>query len=55
MAKWIRIALVLIVAWIALSVAFKILSAVVHLVVIAAIIFIAYTLVRRWGAGPRPR
>lgn len=51
MNRWLRIALLLLVAWTALSIVFKILDAVIHLVVFGGIIFLVYSAVERGGSG----
>jgi hypothetical protein len=51
MNKWLRIALLVLVAWIVLSVVFKILNAVIHLVVFGVIIFLVYSAIKRGGIG----
>jgi hypothetical protein len=51
MNKWLRIALLALVAWVVLSIVFKILNAVIHLVVFGVILFLAYTAIRRGALG----
>ncbi len=51
MNKWLRIALLVLVVWIALSIVFKILNAVIHLVVFGVIIFLVYSAIKRGGIG----
>lgn len=51
MNKWLRIALLALAAWVVLSIVFKILNAVIHLVVIGVILFLVYTAIQRGGIG----
>jgi len=51
MNKWLRIALLALAAWVVLSIVFKILNAVIHLVVLGVILFLVYTAIQRGGFG----
>jgi hypothetical protein len=51
MNKWLRIALLALAAWVVLSIVFKILNAVIHVVVFGVILFLAYTAIQRGGFG----
>ena len=51
MNKWLRIALLALAAWVVLSIVFKILNAVIHLVVFGALLFLAYRALQRGGLG----
>ena len=53
--RWIKIGLVLIVAWFVLKIVFKIVGFAVHLLVIAGLIFIVYSVVKYLVGGNRRR
>lgn len=53
--RWIKIGVVLIVAWFLLKIVFKIVGFAVHLLVIAGLIFIVYSLVMYVVGGNRRR
>jgi len=54
MKKWISIGVTLIVLWVVLWLVFRVVGALVHLLVIAGLAFLVYALVRR-AAGTRIR
>ena len=51
MNRWLRLALLALAAWVVLSIVFKILNVVIHLVVFGVIVFLAYTALKRGGFG----
>ena len=54
MRKWLTVGVMLIVAWIVLKIVFKVVGAAVHLLLVLGLLFLAWTIVRRFvGAGRR--
>ncbi|MBW3569989.1 MAG: hypothetical protein KY467_02675 [Gemmatimonadetes bacterium] len=53
--RWLKIGLVLIVAWFLLKIVFKIVGFAVHLLVIAGLIFIVYSVVKHFMGNHRTR
>jgi hypothetical protein len=53
MRKWLTIGVMLIVAWIVLKIVFKVVGAAVHLLLILGLLFLAWTLVRRFIGSRR--
>lgn len=53
--RWIKIGVVLIVAWFLLKIVFRIAGFALHLLVIAGLIFIVYSVVTHFMGGPRRR
>lgn len=51
--RWIKIGVVLIIAWFLLKIVFKVVGFAVHLLVIAGLIFIIYSVVMHFMGGQR--
>ena len=53
--RWLKIGVVLVVAWFLLKIVFKIVGFAVHLLVIAGLIFIIYSVAMHFMGGQRRR
>jgi hypothetical protein len=51
--RWLKIGVVLVVAWFLLKIVFKVVGFAVHLLVIAGLIFIVYSVVMHFFGGQR--
>ena len=51
--RWLKIGIMLVVAWFVLKIVFNVVGALVHLLVIAGLIFIVYSVVMHFMGGSR--
>lgn len=51
--RWLKIGVMLVVAWFVLKIVFNVVGALVHLLVIAGLIFIVYSVVTHFMGGSR--